>query len=161
MNKNTVSWIVTLKTEEKYLLLILHMVIKTINIMHHKLVELQKVIRDNFSVNYLKLELFEYLSEMEDIYAVSKIDQGYEVLIFNITSNENELCRILLSDNLTILQYKTLYNYDIDLYYHVCVAIGNYQENDGGFATDKCFALFKFNKDLSLYDIEFSFNERF
>ncbi|WP_343692797.1 hypothetical protein [Chitinophaga sp.] len=129
--------------------------------MYPKLKEIQKIIRDNFSVNYLKLELFKYLSEMEDIYGIAKIDQGYELLIFNMTSNESELCKILLNDNLTILQYKILYEYDIDFYYHVHVAIGNCQKSDGGFTTDRCLASFKFNYNLNLYDIEFLLDGRF
>lgn len=120
---------------------------------------IQKVIREKFEVNNLKRMLFEYLSKMEDGYAILKVDMDYELLVYNLTSQQNEIFKISLDDNFAIFQYKALYEYDIDFYYHIHVAIGHFKENDFGFTIDKCLALFKFNDDLSLYDVVFTIHE--
>lgn len=124
--------------------------------MHKKFEEIQNIIKANFNLNELKLILYKYLSKMEDGYRITKIDDDYELLVYDATSQKNELYKISSDCDLMIIEYKALYEYDIDFYYHVRVTVGCSENKNSQFTSDKCILTLKFNDDLSLYDVEFS-----
>ncbi len=67
--------------------------------------------------------------------------------------------RVSVADDITIYKYESSYEFDVDLYFNITVAIGRFRErNERGFyGVEKCDAELKYNGDFSLYDIEFSY----
>lgn len=114
-----------------------------------------------FPIEKIKKDLFEYLDEMlsdtfingEYVFEISEQDSS------SITKD----VQISRNDTLTIFRVDSSYQFDMDFYFYITIAIGKFKDrNENGFyGVEKCEALLKYNYDFSLYDIEFSYSNMF
>ncbi|MBN9295444.1 MAG: hypothetical protein J0I41_00465 [Filimonas sp.] len=122
--------------------------------------KIQEILKYNFKPDELKQQLFEYLSAMNGEFGISKTSTGYDVLVLNEITSEEELYKISVDDELVVYRYMVVYEFDVDFYYHVYIAIGMYvSKGIESPMADKSLAKLRYNSDLSLFDVEFITNE--
>lgn len=114
--------------------------------------------QEYFPLDKIKTDLFEYLDEMM---TESKQNETYIFEIIDIDHPQRfKTVKINTNDTLTIYRIQSRYEFEINMYFFVTVAIGKYIKPDqhGLYSIEKCSAQLKYNDDLTLYDIEFSYS---
>jgi hypothetical protein len=119
--------------------------------------QIAKIFYEAFTAEKIRKDFHSYLKE-----CFSNNDGQFSIPIY-IEDKEDSVENILITfdDELTKILYKCVYEFDIDMYFEIIVAVGNYIESNhsGGkwfFEGEKCLAKLRYNYDLELFDIEFS-----
>ncbi|WPQ66294.1 hypothetical protein SIO70_15645 [Chitinophaga sancti] len=120
---------------------------------------IQHILKETFEIDKMKSDLIEYLSLKEDGLNLIKVGAKYEVWAYNNSLQKKEPYIVSPNEKLTIYTYRVVDDLQAGFQCHVYIAIGNYQKVDHLFTTDKCIAIFKYDGELNLAEIEFFMEE--
>lgn len=116
---------------------------------------IKQLLEGLFSKEKIRQDFFSYLDWSN---LVVKGNNGYEVRVYNESTEQIEHLIINEDDELTIITYKYVSHLGTDMHYYVTIGVGVFTpdvEVPDLFNVTKCLALMSFNHDLSHYDTEF------